>query len=98
MMDNQFDRFDSGNDELNELLSSDKIDSEEREELIKAFTATLIDDPLGDGKAEDYHSLFTTIQINYVDRKLTELRSAKNPTQANDEKAWRTMLLIFRVG
>ena len=61
MMDNQFDRFDSGNDELNELLSSDKIDSEEREELIKAFTATLIDDPLGDGKAEDYHSLFTTI-------------------------------------
>lgn len=61
--------------------------SEEREELIKAFTATLIDDPLGDGKAEDYHSLFTTIQINYVDRKLTELRSAKNPTQANDEKA-----------
>lgn len=87
MMDNQFDRFDSGNDELNELLSSDKIDSEEREELIKAFTATLIDDPLGDGKAEDYHSLFTTIQINYVDRKLTELRSAKNPTQANDEKA-----------
>ena len=32
MMDNQFDRFDSGNDELNELLSSDKIDSEEREE------------------------------------------------------------------
>lgn len=87
MMDNQFDRFDSGNDELNELLSSDKIDSEEREELIKAFTATLIDNPLGDGKAEDYHSLFTTIQINYVDRKLTELRSAKNPTQANDEKA-----------
>lgn len=87
MMDNQFDRFDSGNDELNELLSSDKIDSEEREELIKAFTATLIDDPLGDGKAEDYHSLFTTIQINYVDRKLAELRSAKNPTQANDEKA-----------
>ena len=87
MMDNQFDRFDSGNDELNELLSSDKIDSEEREELIKAFTATLIDDPLGDGKAEDYHSLFTTIQINYVDRKLTELRSAKNPTQADDEKA-----------
>lgn len=87
MMDNQFDRFDSGNDELNELLSSDKIDSEEREELIKAFTATLIDNPLSDGKAEDYHSLFTTIQINYVDRKLTELRSAKNPTQANDEKA-----------
>ena len=87
MMDNQFDRFDSGNDELNELLSSDKIDSEEREELIKAFTATLIDDPLGDGKAEDYHSLFTTIQIKYVDRKLTELRSAKNPTQADDEKA-----------
>lgn len=87
MMDNQFDRFDSGNDELNELLYSDKIDSEEREELIKAFTATLIDDPLGDGKAEDYHSLFTTIQINYVDRKLTELRSAKNPTQADDEKA-----------
>lgn len=87
MMDNQFDRFDSGNDELNELLSSDKIDSEEREELIKAFTATLIDNPLGDGKAEDYHSLFTTIQINYVDRKITELRSATTPTQADDEKA-----------
>ena len=86
-MDNQFDKYDLGNEELTELLSSDEIDREEKDELIKAFTDSLTDNPLGDEKAVDYQLLFYTISINYVDRKLTELRSAKNPTQADDEKA-----------
>ena len=87
MMDNDFDRYDLGNEELTALLSSDEIDREEKDELIKAFTDTLTDNPLADEKAEDYHLLFNTISINYVDRKLTELRSAKNPSQSDDEKA-----------
>lgn len=86
-MDNQFDKYDLGNDELTELLSSDEIDREEKDELIKAFTDSLTDNPLGDEKAVDYRLLFNTISINYVDRKLTELRSAKNPSQDDDEKA-----------
>ena len=87
MMGNQFDRFDSGNEELTALLSSDEIDREEKDELIKAFTDTLTDNPLGDEKAEDYHLLFNTISINYLDRKISELRSVNYPTQNEDEKA-----------
>lgn len=86
-MDNQFDNYELGNDELKSLLSSKDIDDAEKEELIKAFTAELAANPFGDVSEEDCHLLFSTVSIKYTDKKLTTLMTRQNPTVYDDNQA-----------